>query len=75
MLFISEGWWQTFVKSFVTSVETITGQHFDLIASNEQLEDGELEALRHQVEDLEKEVSPITFNHNTCIPTFIKLVL
>lgn len=45
------------MKSFVTSVETITGQHFDLMASGQHLEADELEALHHQIEDLEKEVS------------------
>lgn len=44
------------VKSFVASAETITGQHFDILASNAHLENGEFEALQHRIEDLEKEV-------------------
>lgn len=66
-LLSSEEWWQTFVKSFVTSVETITGQQFDLMASGQHLEADELEALHHQIEDLEKEVSPNFPDHFICM--------
>lgn len=65
ILLISDSWWQTFVKSFVTSVETITGQHFDLPTSHDALEDGELEALHHKIEDLEKEVSQTLWSVST----------
>lgn len=47
------------MKSFVTSIETITGQHLGLMASSQHLEEGELEALHHQIEDLEKEVCTV----------------